>query len=91
MSERELGEISARLNGLEKALSTNTATLKLLMNQHRTLSEDVAVWKVTVPRNVAIGDQKDKSIVKYIAEIAKWVGVTVAILYGSHGVEDIFK
>jgi len=84
MSEREFGEIHAKLDGVLDAF-------QLLALKQSILSEDVAALKVTVPRNVAISDQKDKGIIKFIVWIAKWMGVPVAILFGSHGVEDIFK
>ena len=89
MSEREFGEIFAKLSGLEKALLTNTDTLKLLTEKHGALSIDVGALKVSVPRSAAIRDQKNKAIIVYIAEIAKWVGIIIGIIFGATGADHL--
>lgn len=89
MSERELGEIFAKLSGLEQALLTNTDALRLLTETQGVLSVDVAALKVSVPRNAAINDQKNKSMIGYIAEIAKWVGIIVGIIFGATGADHL--
>jgi len=89
MSEREFGEISVRLSGLEKTLSMNTDTIKVIDEQARDLSEDVAALKVSVPRSVAINDQKNKTILGYIADIVKWGAIIIGIIFGATGAEHL--
>lgn len=62
-----------------------------LTEKQSILSEDVAALKVSVPRNAAVLDQKNKNIIVYIAEIAKWVGIALAILFGSTGADHLIK
>lgn len=84
MSEREFGEIHAKLDGVLDAV-------QLLTKKQSILSEDVAALKVTVPRNVAINDQKDKTILKYIVQILQWSAILASIVAGASGAEHLIK
>lgn len=91
MSEREFGEIIAKLDMLMERDTVMTGTISDHGKKLTSLSEDVAALKVTVPRNVAVNDQKDKTILKYIVQILQWGAILAGIVFGTSGAETLIK